>query len=186
MEIILARHGKPNVQHQAWITPRQMKDWIQLYDQADLLAEEMPPATLKKAAESGVIVSSTLRRCVQSAQQLTRNRAIPAEEVFCEAELPHPDWHFPRLPLWVWGALFRLAWFGGFFANSEPFAQTAVRARSAAERLVELARENGSVFLVGHGIMNMLIARKLLALGWAGPMRPAGKHWQFSVYHASA
>jgi len=36
MEIILARHGKPNYQQLTWIMPRQMKDWTQLYDQADL------------------------------------------------------------------------------------------------------------------------------------------------------
>jgi broad specificity phosphatase PhoE len=184
MEIILARHGKPNLQQLAWITPRQMKDWILLYDQADLLVGEVPPATLKNATESGVIVCSTLRRCVQSAEQLTRNRAFTAEEVFCEADLPHPDWHFPRLPFWLWNAVFRLAWFCGFSANAEPRAQAAARARNAAERLIELARENGSVFLVGHGIMTMLIAGQLLTLGWTGPKRPANKYWQFSVFHA--
>jgi broad specificity phosphatase PhoE len=184
MEIILARHGKPNLQQSVWITPRQLKDWIQRYNQADLLVEEVPSATLKKATESGVIVSSTLRRCVQSAEQLSRNRAFAAEEVFCEAELPLPNRHFPRLPFWLWSVVFRLAWFCGFFANAEPLAQATERARNAAERLIELARENGSVFLVGHGVMNLLIAGQLSALGWSGPKRPANKYWQFSAYHA--
>jgi broad specificity phosphatase PhoE len=185
-EIILARHGKPNLQHWAWITPRQMKDWIQSYNQADLLVEDVPLETLKKATESGVIVSSTLRRCVQSAQQLTQHRELLTEEIFCEADLPHSHWSFPRLPLSVWGIVFRLAWFCGFSANAEPFAQATTRARNAAERLIGLSRENGSVFHVGHGIMTMLIARQLLALGWTGPKRPLNKYWQYSVYHASA
>ena len=146
--------------------------------------EEVPSATLKKATESAVIVSSTLRRCAQSAEQLSRNRAFAAEEVFCEAELPLPNRHFPRLPFWLWCVVFRLAWVCGFFANAEPLAQATERARNAAERLIELARENGSVFLVGHGIMNMLIVWQLSALGWVGPKRPANKYWQFSVYHA--
>ena len=121
---------------------------------------------------------------MQSAEQLSRNRAFAAEEVFCEVVLPLPNRHFPRLPFGLWCVVFRLAWFCGFLDNAEPFAQATERARNAAERLIELARENGSVFLVGHGIMNLLIARKLAALGWVGPMRPAAKHWQFSVYHA--
>jgi len=184
IEIILARHGRPDLQYPERLTPRQMKDWIKPYNQADIIVGEIPSATLNKASESGVIVSSTLRRCVQSAEKLARNRAFAAEEVFCEADLPLPEWHFPRLPVGVWGVLFRLAWFCGFFVNAEPLAQATARARNAAERLIELARENGSVFLVGHGVMNLLIAGQISALGWCGPMRPAGRYWQFSVYHA--
>ena len=186
MEIILARHGKPKLKHWAWITPMQMKDWIQLYNQAELLVEDVPLDTLKKATESGVIVSSTLRRCVQSAQQLIRGRALLTEELFCEADLPHMLWRFPKLPLSIWGIVFRMAWFCGFSANAEPLAQATTRARNAAERLIELARGNGSVFHVGHGIMTMLIAKQLLALGWTGPKRPVNKYWRYSVYHGSA
>jgi hypothetical protein len=47
MEIILARHGKPNLNHWAWITPRQTKDWIKFYNQADILIENVPLETLK-------------------------------------------------------------------------------------------------------------------------------------------
>jgi len=186
VEIILARHGKPDSHHWVWITPRQMKDWIKIYNRADLLVGEIPSATLKKAAESAVIVGCPLRRCVQSAKQLAPNRAYLAEEVFCEADLPHTNWRFPKMHLSVWGVLFRLAWFCGFCTNAEPFAQATARARNAAERLIELARENGSVFLVGHGILNMLIARQLLALGWSGPKRPVSKYWRFRLYHAPA
>lgn len=163
-----------------------MKDWIQLYNQAELLVEDVPLDTLKKATESGVIVSSTLRRCVQSAQQLIRDRALLTEELFCEADLPHMLWRFPKLPLSIWGIVFRMAWFCGFSANAEPLAQATTRARNAAERLIELARGNGSVFHVGHGIMTMLIANQLLALGWTGPKRPVNKYWRYSVYYASA
>jgi broad specificity phosphatase PhoE len=186
MEIILARHGKPNFKLWSWITPRQMKDWIKFYNQADILIENVPLETLKKATESGVIVSSTLSRCVQSAQQLIRDRALLTEEIFCEADLPHMLWRFPKLPLSVWGIVFRLAWFCGFSANAEPLVRATTRARNAAERLVELSRENGSVFHVGHGIMTMLIAKQLLASGWTGPKRPVNKYWQYSVYRAPA
>ena len=183
MEIILARHGKPYLQHLTWITPLQMKDWIDIYNHADIMVEEVPSATIKKATESGVIVSSTFRRSMRSAQRLTLNRAYLVEEVFCEAGLPHANWRFPKLHPSVWGVVFRLAWFCGFCTNAETLAQTTARARNAAERLIELARENGSVFLVGHGILNMLIARQLLALGWEGPKRPGYRYWQISVYH---
>jgi broad specificity phosphatase PhoE len=186
MEIVLARHGKPNLRHWVWITPRQMKEWIEIYNRAEILSEEIPSDTLRQASVSGVIVSSTMLRCIESARALDVEKSPLIEEVFCEADLPHGHWNMPKLPLSVWGVLFRLAWFCGYSSNAESLLQAEARALCAAKRLVALARENGSVFLVGHGIMTMLIAKQLLAMGWSGPKRPANQYWQFSVYHAPA
>jgi broad specificity phosphatase PhoE len=185
MEIILARHGKPNFRHWMWITPRQMKEWIQIYNQAKILSEEIPSDTLRQANVSGIIVSSTLPRCVESARALFVEKSPLIEAVFCEADLPHGNWNIPKLPLSVWGVLFRLAWFCGYSSNVESLLRAEARALCAAKRLLALARKNGSVFLVGHGIMNMLIAKQLLAMGWSGPKRPVNKYWQFSVYEKS-
>lgn len=187
MEIVLARHGKPNVRHWAWITPRQMKEWIQIYNQAEVYSDNIPSDTLRRARISRVIVSSSLPRCVQSARALNRAsnmfKSILVEDGFCEADLPHGNWNVPILPLPVWGVLFRLAWFCGYSRNGESLSQAEKRAHGAAMRLVSLARENKSVFLVGHGIMTMLIAKHLLAMGWSGPKRPVMGYWQFTVYH---
>jgi broad specificity phosphatase PhoE len=57
-----------------------------------------------------------------------------------------------------------------------------VRARGAAQRLIELARERGSVLLVGHGVMNRLIAAALLARGAVGPRRLRSGYWTSGVY----
>ena len=186
MEIVLARHGKPKLRHWAWITPRQMREWIQIYNAAEIFLNEIPLDTVEKASIAGIVVSSTLTRCVQSARALCKDNSLVIEEMFCEADLPYGNWNVPKLPLSVWGVLFRLAWFCGYSANSESFVQAEMRAHSAAGRLVTLAKENGSVFLVGHGIMAMLIAKQLLSMGWVGPKRPVNKYWQFSVYYAQA
>lgn len=86
MEIVLARHGKPNVRHWAWITPRQMKEWIQIYNQAEIYAESIPSYALRRARIAGVIVSSSLPRCVQSARALNRasnmSKSILVEDAF--------------------------------------------------------------------------------------------------------
>lgn len=184
VQIILARHGKPKLRHWAWISPHRMKESIEAYNRADVILGGVPSDTLEITAASGVVVSSTLRRCIQSARHLCGDRAFVTEQIFCEADLPHPHWHYPKLPLSVWGVIFRLAWFSGFSANAESFAQANARAHAAAQRLIALAEENGSVFLVGHGIMTMLIAKHLLACGWTGSKRPINKYWRFSVYQA--
>jgi len=161
-----------------------MEAWIERYNQADVILEGVPAGTKETAAAAGIVVSSTSRRCLQSARHLDGDRTVLAEDIFCEADLPYLLWNYPRLPLAVFGIAFRLAWFCGFSANTESRAHATARARMAAERLIELASENGSVFLMGHGIMTILIAKHLLAWGWTGPRRPLDKHWQFSVYRA--
>jgi len=185
MEIILARHGRPNFSHRSWITPRQMKDCIQVYNQANVHVSEAPSDALAKARGCGIVVSSTLLRCTQSAQALVHsNQLFVTDVVFCEAELPSGSWNAPRLPFAMLAALFRLAWFLGYSCNAESLLQTKARARRAARRLIELAVQHRSVFFVGHGIINMLIAKELLALGWFGSARPVAKYWRYSVYQS--
>ena len=184
MQITLARHGKPDLHLDSWVAPMQMADWLRHYDQAGISPGAVPADARAQAAAAHLVASSTLPRSLQSAQQLAPGREVFSDELFCEAELPYPHWLYPRLPPMAWSAMFRLAWFYGFSAHAEPLPQTRWRAHQAALRLVELAAENDSVFLVGHGIMTTLIARELIRLGWSGPRRPISGYWQCSVYRA--
>lgn len=186
MRIVLARHGRPNLRDARGVVPREMGKWIENYNDAEVLLEGVPRETVEAARESGVVVASTLRRSMQSADYLSNSRTLLSEQVFCEAGLPYAHWHFPRLSASAWAAFFRLAWFLGYSANAESVENAEARAQAATERLIHLANEHDSVFLVGHGVMTTLIAKHLLALGWAGPARPAHDFWQFSTYHAAA
>jgi hypothetical protein len=104
------------------------------------------------------------------------------EEIFSEVDLPYSACRFPRLPVGVWAVVFRLAWFWGYSRHAEPVGSARIRARRCALRLVELAGQHQSVFLVGHGIMTTLIAKQLLLMGWSGPMRPRNRYWGFATY----
>lgn len=100
-----------------------------------------------------------------------------------EAHLPYPDWGLPFLPSRFWRLVFRGAWFLGFSSHTEPVGESTERARAAADRLIALAEEHGSVLLMGHKIMNALIARELRRRGWKGPMFPLlSGYWQPSRY----
>lgn len=181
MKIVLARHGKPDLPVGTWITPADMADWIDRYERADVVLSDAPAGVRAIAADCGTVTSSPSRRCLQSARHLCPGRELLSEDIFREADLPYTAWRFPRLPFAVFAGGFRLAWFRGFSANSESLVEATARARAAADRQAGLARENGSVSLMGHGIMTILIARQLLAEGWTGPRRPVSRHWQYSV-----
>ena len=182
MEIVLARHGRPGLDQGSWITPHEVAEWVRAYNESGVVLGDPPRDVCAKAGGCGAILSSPLTRCVESARALAPSRDIVTQEALREAGLPYPSWGFPRLPPSVWIVLFRLAWFLGYSGNSESVAMAKSRARGAATRLIEIAGEHQSVFVMGHGIMTALIVKQLIEMGWVGPKRPAHGYWQFSVY----
>lgn len=185
MRIILVRHGKPALGDSGWCAPADMGHWVARYNRADVLTGSTSRALAHYAGAPGTcVVSSSLSRCIQSAGLLPGQPApCTGDPVFAEAHLPYPDWRRPRLPARVWRLAFRAAWFLGFARHSEPIAASRQRAGVAAERLIALAETHGTVLLVGHGIMNILIASQLRKRGWRGPwLLFLRTYWHLSVY----
>lgn len=98
-----------------------------------------------------------------------------------EAALPCAFRSGLRLPPALWGGVARTGWFCGWSGGVESFGATRRRAARAAQMLQALARQ-GDVVVIGHGLMNALIAAQLRALGWKGPRFPSRAHWQFASY----
>jgi broad specificity phosphatase PhoE len=184
LDIALLRHGPLALEDEPWIAPQKFGAWIERYQHASIDSSD-PPEQIKVIAAQSTIVCSTALRCVESAQRIAPGREILADALYREAELPHSLWPRPRLPPVIWAGLFRAAWFGGFSAGAESYGEASLRARSAAQQLMVLARARGPVLMIGHGIVNLLIARQLLALGWRGPKRPSTGHWRCSRYQSS-
>jgi hypothetical protein len=162
------------------MAPADVGHWIKRYDLADV--EPTAPMASQRLADSATFVaSSTLRRALSSVRALGRTPSS-ADAVYAEAALPFAPWRGPRLPVGVWVVLFRLLWFMGYAQHADAFQTTKARAKIAALRLASHA-VSGPVLLVGHGIMNRLIGRELIALGWT-PTRPQskGSYWSASTY----
>lgn len=183
MQIILVRHGRPDHRNPRWCTPREMKDWVARYNAAKVVVDEAPSGVRQLAASADLVVCSSLSRCEQSRSELIQTHPHTSDSIFAEAHLPYPDWPFPRLPARLWRLLFRAAWFLGFARHTESIRVSDRRAEQAAERLITLAEQHGTVLLMGHGIMNILIARHLRRRGWRGPLHLTLKHyWEPATY----
>lgn len=158
-----------------------MGDWIDSYNLSQVNPESMPPHNVRVANSALTIVTSTSLRAVSSVEALGQ-KPLLKQRLYCEAELPYAHWGFLRLPPSFWAGLFRLFWFLGYSNNSETLGAARARAKTAASHLVYLAAA-GPVLLVGHGILNRLIAKELLLMGWSGPSSPSSAYWGCSVYH---
>lgn len=178
------RHGKPLLEPATRITASRMGAWIDSYNLSLVEAENVPPCNVHIANSALTIVTSTSMRAESSAEALGRKPSLK-ESLFCEAELPYAHWGFLRLPPSAWAGFFRLLWFLGYSNECEPLGAARARAKAAANRLVCLAF-TGPVLLIGHGIMNRLIAKELLSMGWSGPSSPSSAYWGCSVYRSIA
>ncbi len=183
-QIVLMRHGQPVLPDYGWLPASAMRAWIDDYDRAAVDPDGVTADALTNAKAARVIATSTAPRALSSVQALGLI-ATTIDSVFCEARLPHAAWGSFRLPPAAWAALFRVLWFCGFSRGADSLAATRLRAKSAARLLIGLAAE-GPVLLLGHGIMNRLIARELAASGWRAQARPASAYWSASTWRLAA
>jgi len=182
MEIILMRHGKPSFTGYSRVTSLEMNEWISQYDLSDT-GSDMPPQSCKALASSALhIISSPLPRALSSLKALGREPDL-IDEVFREADLPLFGMPAFKLSPIVWASLFRVMWLCGISRNVESLGIAKQRAVQAADILVMSAKvSNGPVLLMGHGVMNRLIAKELISLGWKACRRQGSGYWNAGIY----
>lgn len=186
MEISLIRHGKSKWNDNRWVNYQGFKNWISQYDRHGIFEENKPYpfTTLKKAEAAAIILSSDLKRSIDSATVLKPDFSGPSLQIFREIEFPSVPELVKRLKLHPssWAVILRVSWFGGYSKECESYKEANQRAGKAAELLIEYAEQYNSVVLVGHGFFNFLIAKWLKKKGWKGPKNSSFKHWESTTY----
>lgn len=161
--------GAPALSRRGWVSRDGYTDWWAEYGRVGLAPDETPPPLLKALASKVVqFVASPIPRAKATAELLAEGREIHVDEVYEEAPLPAPlVIPFLRLPPPIWGFASRISWWLGYSAGGETRYQAEIRAREAADRLIELAaNKNGDVLLCGHGWFNFMAAKELRKRGW--------------------
>jgi broad specificity phosphatase PhoE len=185
MQIILLRHGKPAVELSGRARAKDLASIAKAYDASGII-DRPQPETLAELRHANYVVCSDLPRSVESAHALGFGHLHVADSLFRESALPHFDSSSIELPITAWVMVCRLLWLAGFSQNGEAYSVAKCRARQAANRLIDLAEAHGNVLLVGHGLMNFLIAQQLRANGWRGPAKPGKRFWEYGVYECGA
>ncbi|WKA54745.1 histidine phosphatase family protein [Planococcus shixiaomingii] len=185
MEISMIRHGKSQWVQSGAVTFREFNQWIENYNSHGIDEEFVcPPETLRKAAEASIVITSDLKRSVESAMLINPHANLISSPLFREVELPAGSMKLFGLKLRpsFWAISLRLLWFGGYSKNCESLRKARLRAKKAAQQLIGYTDQHQSVVLIGHGFFNMLIAKELQKAGWKGERKLGTKHWNCISY----
>jgi len=182
--IILVRHGRSALRVPRWVSGDALHGTARRYEEAGIRRTPPPSRELRRhASAAAMLACSHTRRAIESARRLDHTREPLTDPVFREAGLPLRAPVAVPLSFDAWIVIGRIAWFLGWSADAESFSTARRRAAKAVRRLTQLAKQHGSVLLVGHGVFNALIAVELRRRGWRGPLwNPAAAHWTYARY----
>jgi broad specificity phosphatase PhoE len=182
--ITLARHGEPALSRRVWLTSDEYDAWWGRYEEGGLKPGQTPPeGLLALAREAEVIVSSTRRRSVETAQAVAGERGFTSEAVMIEAPLPPPRLPgFLKMKPRIWGLVARVCWW--FFdghRGRESRTQAKARAAAAADQLERLA-DGGDVLVLAHGFFNAMVGLELKRRGWRLVRNEGYRYWSARRY----
>lgn len=174
MELTLLRHGKPDIETSTAINASAMNAWIADYDAAGIM--DMPAASIVAGFNGQFVVASPMRRTLESVTALGLKPDMILDALY---EAPLPAFNLPLLKLTplAWATAFRLVWMAGASGGVESFSSVKKRAKSVSDELANLAEVHGRVISIGHGFMNMLIARELQKAGWKQQNSGESGYW---------
>jgi len=180
MKIILLRHGQPDFSIR-WLNPADgANSVLERYAASRVTTSRvttgLPPHMQGLGTEVDVCVTSTLPRSIESARILGFDELITSE-LFNESELPHPNRLLFPLPWGLFLFIYRILWFFGYKNNSAGRFKDRMRAIEGCKFLIDLAKMNAQVLLVGHGIMNRMICSELKKAGWQIDKKNGTSYW---------
>ena len=181
-QIILIRHAKVDIDNTKKIDSLSLKKWVELYDSAPIVSESLPTEdTITLAQNADVVVTSTLRRAIDSAKVLgvevhTQNA------LFNEAAIPEIVIPYLKLKPKSWLVILRLMLLLGLGKKETSLKASKVQAEKAAMQLETLIKEHDKVALVGHGGMNWLIGKALVQSGWVQEGKSGHNNWGTSLF----
>ena len=180
-KITFVRHAKVDMDSSKSITAKMIKSWEEEYNNAPIIKDFPQDEALHNAFdEVDYILSSTLRR-TQDSIVLLGCSIDESNALFNEAQIPALHGHFVKLKPTSWLILFRLLSLVGFGRWAVTLKETKIQAREASMVLLKLSEEHDKIVLVGHGVMNWLIRKELLASDWQNEGKDAHGNWGMTV-----
>ncbi len=176
--IIIVRHGKPALSRSVWLTWKDFRQWWKAYDVGGLAEAQKIPRKLQALAETAdLVISSPLRRAVESARLLIGRDPDLIDEDLIEAALPPPHLGNFKFRPKAWGTFARVAWFVGWSDGMESHKNARIRANKMAAKLAKHAEGGKTVLVTAHGWYNRMLKGSLMDMGWKCVSQNGDLHW---------
>lgn len=157
--------------------------WRERYDEAGLAAGERAPDALRLTARTACVVSSDLRRAIESAALVAAGRPVITTPLLRESVIPIPALGFLRLPPVGWALAAGMAWSVHTRRDSHPAVAAAqAQARAGAEWLQAIVSRHGDVVAITHAVAREGLVRALGTLGWSITAQDGGRHANWSAW----
>ena len=166
LQIILIRHGNPEINRNGWFSYKGARKYIEAYDTVGVRPIIKPPVILKPNEEVKIFSSSLFRAYDTALKVFGDDASITVDSAFIEFQreiTPLPL----ILPIKAWTGISRFFWMIGLHSSDIPSLRSEKsRAVIDAGLLEKAAIENTKVILVGHGFLNKYIVRDLKKNDW--------------------
>lgn len=166
-QIILIRHGEPDITRTGLFNKKEAMDFIQAYDSVNVLPLDPVPLCADDLGTDKIYFSN-IPRAYSTAAYLYKDHHTKIEDArFREFERKIISFPNIKLPLNFWLISSRISWMLGLNDKDiETFKQARARARENARYLSEQAKAENIVILVAHGLHNRYVEKYLKKLGW--------------------
>ncbi len=177
-QIVIIRHGKPALSRRVRLDWRGYREWWKQYDAGGLAPDQKIPAKVKKdAAEADIVLSSPLKRAVESAELARGAPPDRTDNRLVEAALPPPHLGPLKFRPKTWGTYSRVFWYFGWSDGMETHSEARQRANEMAEILAQEAAGGKLVFVAAHGWFNRMLKGSLKKQGWKCVKQNGDLHW---------
>ncbi|MDN5200275.1 histidine phosphatase family protein [Fulvivirgaceae bacterium BMA10] len=167
MQILLIRHGEPNLKKWGWKNRKAAKKFVHDYDSVGIIAFKENPICIENLVIDKAFHSS-LPRAKHTAELLFDQKLQLVEKPeFREFERKLIKFINVPLPLKFWTGSSRLLWLMGLNdKHIESFKDAKQRVEKNARFLENDAKYNKDVVLVAHGFHNRYVKKALKRSGW--------------------
>lgn len=166
-QIMIIRHGVPQVSRKGWFNQKEAQQFIQDYDSVGVFPLSHQPVRIE-ASELDTIYTSNINRAIHTAHLIFGEQYSYVESAQF-AEFQRKILAFPnmKMPLGFWLINSRLLWVLGLNDKGiENFKTAKQRAKEGADFLQAQAMQDGKVVLVAHGFLNKYLKKNLKKQGW--------------------
>jgi broad specificity phosphatase PhoE len=166
-QIILIRHGEPDLNKKGWRKRDEAIQFMQDYDSAIVKPFSKVPVNPENIPID-TIFHSTLPRAENTAQRAFGDtKILVGNAAFVEFERKVIKWPNMKMPIKFWTTASRALWMMGLNdKNIESFRRAKKRAIKNTKNLTLKAERDGMIILVAHGLHNQYLKKYLRKSGW--------------------